>query len=78
MDRAVSTIPSMEPSFSQPIRDNVLESISQIDGQIVIKIAGDDLVEAEKNRGRRSSAKSARYKGVTAPRSTASATFRTC
>ncbi len=45
MDRAVSAIPGMEPSFSQPIRDNVLESISQIDGQIVIKIAGDDLVE---------------------------------
>ena len=45
MDRAVSAIPGMNPSFSQPIRDNVLESISQIDGQIVIKIAGDDLVE---------------------------------
>jgi cobalt-zinc-cadmium resistance protein CzcA len=44
MDRLVSEIPGMEPSFSQPIRDNVLESISQIDGQIVIKIAGDDLV----------------------------------
>lgn len=48
MDRAVSAIPSMEPSFSQPIRDNVLESISQIDGQIVIKIAGDDLQELKK------------------------------
>ena len=45
MDRAVSAIPGMEPTFSQPIRDNVLESISQIDGQIVIKIGGDDLVE---------------------------------
>ncbi len=45
MDRAVSAIPGMEPSFSQPIRDNVLESISQIDGQIVIKIAGEDLSE---------------------------------
>jgi len=45
MDRAVSAIPGMEPSFSQPIRDNVLESISQIDGQIVIKIAGEDLPE---------------------------------
>jgi cobalt-zinc-cadmium resistance protein CzcA len=44
MDRAVSALPGMEPSFSQPIRDNVLESISQIDGQIVIKVAGDDLV----------------------------------
>ncbi len=43
MDHAVSALPGMEPTFSQPIRDNVLESISQIDGQIVIKIAGDDL-----------------------------------
>jgi heavy metal efflux system protein len=48
MDRAVSAIPSMEPSFSQPIRDNVLESISQINGQIVIKFAGDDLDELKK------------------------------
>ena len=45
MNQAVSAIPSLEPSFSQPIRDNVLESISQIKGQIVIKIAGDDLIE---------------------------------
>jgi cobalt-zinc-cadmium resistance protein CzcA len=43
MDHAVSALPGMEPNFSQPIRDNVLESISQIDGQIVIKIAGDDM-----------------------------------
>ncbi len=48
MGRAVSAIPGMEPVFSQPIRDNVLESISQIDGQIVIKVAGDDLVELQK------------------------------
>ena len=45
MDRVVSALPGMAPTFSQPIRDNVLESISQIDGQIVIKIAGDDLTE---------------------------------
>jgi len=43
MDAAISKIPGLEPSFSQPIRDNVLESISQIDGQIVIKVFGDDL-----------------------------------
>lgn len=43
MDAAVSAIPGLEPSFSQPIRDNVLESISQVDGQIVIKVRGDDL-----------------------------------
>lgn len=45
MERAVTAIPGLVPVFSQPIRDNVLESISQIDGQIVIKVAGDDLVE---------------------------------
>jgi cobalt-zinc-cadmium resistance protein CzcA len=45
MDTAMSAIPGMDPSFSQPIRDNVLESISQIDGQIVIKASGDDLQE---------------------------------
>ncbi|HZQ73231.1 MAG TPA: CusA/CzcA family heavy metal efflux RND transporter, partial [Burkholderiales bacterium] len=43
MDAEISRIPGLEPSFSQPIRDNVLESISQIDGQIVIKVFGDDL-----------------------------------
>jgi heavy metal efflux system protein len=43
MDQVLSAMPGMEPSFSQPIRDNVLESISQIDGQIVIKVFGDDL-----------------------------------
>ena len=45
MDRAVSSLPGITPAFSQPIRDNVLESISQIDGQIVIKVAGEDLTE---------------------------------
>src|SRR5229473_1431899 len=43
MDRAISAVPGLEPSFSQPIRDNILESISQIDGQIVIKLFGEDL-----------------------------------
>ena len=43
MNRAASALPGIEPSFSQPIRDNVLESISQIDGQVVIKVFGDDL-----------------------------------
>src|SRR5438045_2806212 len=42
MDHALAVIPGIEPSFSQPIRDNVLESISQIDGQIVIKVFGED------------------------------------
>lgn len=43
MGKAVSMLPGVEATFSQPIRDNVLESISQIDGQIVIKVHGDDL-----------------------------------
>lgn len=43
MDAIASTLPGVDANFSQPIRDNVLESISQIDGQIVIKVHGDDL-----------------------------------
>ena len=43
MEHALDAIPGIEPSFSQPIRDNILESISQIDGQIVVKVFGDDL-----------------------------------
>ena len=45
MDRKLSAIPGIDPAFSQPIRDNVLESISQIKGQIVVKVAGEDLGE---------------------------------
>jgi heavy metal efflux system protein len=43
MNTKLQEMPGIEPSFSQPIRDNVLESISQIDGQIVIKVFGDDM-----------------------------------
>jgi cobalt-zinc-cadmium resistance protein CzcA len=43
MDDALSKVPGFQPSFSQPIRDNILESISQIDGQVVIKVFGDDI-----------------------------------
>jgi cobalt-zinc-cadmium resistance protein CzcA len=43
MGAAFDKLPGMQASFSQPIRDNILESISQIDGQIVVKIFGDDL-----------------------------------
>src|SRR5262249_37754253 len=42
MDKALDVLPGINPSFSQPIRDNVLESISQIDGQIVIKVFGEN------------------------------------
>jgi cobalt-zinc-cadmium resistance protein CzcA len=38
----ISRCPSA-PLLSQPIRDNAFYSISQIDGQIVIKVFGDDL-----------------------------------
>ena len=44
MDHNLDSLPGVESSFSQPIRDNVLESISQIDGQIVIKVFGDEPV----------------------------------
>ncbi len=37
--RRSTRFPGLEPAISQPIRDNVLESISQIDGQIVIKVS---------------------------------------
>ena len=43
-----TSTPGVNPAFSQPIRDNVLESISQIKGQIVVKVAGDDLGELKK------------------------------
>ena len=43
MNASLQDDPGIEPSFSQPIRDNVLESISQIDGQIVVKVFGEDM-----------------------------------
>ncbi len=43
MELALLALPAIKPSFSQPIRDNILESISQIDGQIVIKVFGEDI-----------------------------------
>ena len=45
MDAKLRAIPGIDPAFSQPIRDNVLESISQIKGQIVVKVSGEDLGE---------------------------------
>ena len=44
MEKALDAIPGIKPTFTQPIRDQVLESISQIDGQIVIKMFGEDIV----------------------------------
>ena len=43
IEAEIVKLPGVVPTFSQPIRDNVLESISQIDGQIVVKVFGDDL-----------------------------------
>ncbi len=43
MEAELDKLPGVQASFSQPIRDNILESITQIDGQIVVKIFGDDL-----------------------------------
>jgi cobalt-zinc-cadmium resistance protein CzcA len=42
MEQRLSAVPGLDVSLSQPIRDNVLESISQIDGQVVIKVFGED------------------------------------
>lgn len=42
MDEALTKALGLNANFSQHIRDNVLESISQIDGQIVVKIFGQD------------------------------------
>lgn len=41
-------LPGVEPNFSQPVRDNILESISQIKGQIVIKVQSDSLEQNKK------------------------------
>jgi cobalt-zinc-cadmium resistance protein CzcA len=43
IEAKMTAVPGVEPTFSQPVRDQILESISQIDGQIVIKLFGDDL-----------------------------------
>jgi cobalt-zinc-cadmium resistance protein CzcA len=43
MDREVRKMPGMDPRFSMPVRDNILESISQIKGQVIVKIFGDDV-----------------------------------
>ena len=40
-----SRYPGVDVGISQPIRDNVLESISQIKGQVVVKVFGDDTLQ---------------------------------
>ena len=51
IEHSLNDIPGIEPSFSQPIRDNILESISQIDGQIVVKVFGPETA-AVQNKAR--------------------------
>ena len=46
LQRRIAEIPGIEVNFSQPIRDNVNESISGQQGQIAVKLYGDDLVGA--------------------------------
>ena len=44
LQKRIAEIPGIEVNFSQPIRDNVNESISGQQGQIAVKLFGDDLV----------------------------------
>ena len=55
--------PGINISFDQPIMDNVLESISQIDGQVVIKVFGDDST-ALRNKAKEMCAAIADVRGV--------------
>jgi cobalt-zinc-cadmium resistance protein CzcA len=48
LSAAVAEVPGLEVNFSQPIRDNVNESISGQYGQIAVKVYGDDLVALQK------------------------------
>src|SRR5581483_2506461 len=43
MRAALEDIPGIESNFSQPIKDNIEENISGINGQVAIKLFGDDL-----------------------------------
>jgi cobalt-zinc-cadmium resistance protein CzcA len=48
MNSALAVIPGLEMNFSQPIRDNVNESISGQGGQVALKIYGDEMVKLQK------------------------------
>jgi cobalt-zinc-cadmium resistance protein CzcA len=48
MTRNVMEVPGIEYNFSQPIRDNVLENISGQQGQIALKLYGEDLEELQR------------------------------
>jgi cobalt-zinc-cadmium resistance protein CzcA len=48
MRAALTRVPGVQYIFSQPIVDNVLESISGIKGKVAIKIYGDDLDQMQR------------------------------
>jgi cobalt-zinc-cadmium resistance protein CzcA len=48
MSKNLDEIPGIEYNFSQPIRDNVLENISGQQGQIALKLYGEDLDELQR------------------------------
>ncbi|HET9625025.1 MAG TPA: CusA/CzcA family heavy metal efflux RND transporter [Kofleriaceae bacterium] len=48
MTRNLGSIPGIEYNFSQPIRDNVNENISGQQGQVAVKIYGDDVGQLRK------------------------------
>jgi len=48
MTRNLTAIPGIEYNFSQPIRDNVNENISGQQGQVAVKIYGDDVATLRK------------------------------
>ncbi len=52
LERAVESIPGVEVNFSQPIRDNVNESISGQQGQVAVKLYGDGLVALQQQAER--------------------------
>jgi heavy metal efflux system protein len=47
MSKNLEEVPGIEYNFSQPIRDNVLENISGQQGQVALKIYGDDLEDLQ-------------------------------
>jgi cobalt-zinc-cadmium resistance protein CzcA len=63
MSRNLATLPGIDFSIDQPIMDNVLESISQIDGQVVVKVFGDDST-ALRNKAKEMCAAIADVRGV--------------
>lgn len=52
LERSVEAVPGVEVNFSQPIRDNVNESISGQQGQVAVKLYGDDLGALQKQAER--------------------------